>query len=171
MLNYHTQYGLANGIFITFDSQLSYRLLHSKHGQAVREKMLNQFPSSRYETATRENFILTCVYLIFTKSVSSYRGLVEELRNVEDRDVAVFKNTIMNYQQLIRKDIELLRQKYGTGITFAQVLKEFSEKNINFYTVHFFILFNPDVKKDDLRQSRVYGHVIRKLEFIMKFLN
>lgn len=170
MLSYNKQYDISNGIFLTYDNQLSYRLLHSKHGQAVRDKMKSQFPFNKYETFTKENFIMTCVYLVFTKSPSSYRGLVEELREVDEKAVFKFKDGIINYRQYIRKDAEHIRSNYGANVTAQDILREFTQKNINFYTVHFFLLFHPETNREELKKSRVFGHVIRKLDFIMKFL-
>ncbi len=170
MLSYHQQYGLANGIFITYDSQLDYRLLHSKHGEKVRDKTKPMFPYQKFERATKENFILACVFIMFFKTPTSYRGLIEELREVDMKEVFEFKNSILYYRDYIIKDVDYISKTYGANVTVQNLLQELSNKNIYFYTMHFFIIFHPEIDINVLRKSRVFGHILRKLNFIMKFL-
>lgn len=169
MLSYNQQYDISNGIFLTYDSQLEKRLLHSRHGEGVRSKMKNLFPYHKYETTTKENFVMTCVYIMFTKSPSSFRGMVSELREVEEKEVQDFKYKILNYNDYIGKDIEYLKNNYG-NCTYQQAFRAFVDKKINFFTLWFYILFNPDINRDTIRKSRSLAHILRKIEFIMKFL-
>ena len=170
MLHYSQQYGIANGIFITYDSQLDYRLLHSKHGEKVRDKMKMLFPHHKYETTTKENFIMTCLYVMFFKTPSSFRGLVEELREVDVKEVDKFKHSILFYREYIVKDVNYIKETYGANVDIGNLLKELSEQKINFYTMHFFVLFHPEIDINAVRKSRVFGHILRKLSFLMKFL-
>lgn len=170
MLNYRQQYDLANGIFITYDSQLQKRLLHSNHGETPREKLKTFFPWNKYETVTKENFIMTCIYIMFVKSPSSFRSMVTELREVNDKEVQDMKYKIMNYQDYIGKDIMFLKTTFGANVNYQQVFRSFLDGQIQFYTVWFFILFNPDINLETIRASRTLSHVLRKLEFVMLFL-
>jgi len=170
MLNYHQQYDISNGIFITYDQQLDYRLLHSRHGQNVREKMKNIFPYKKYESINKETFILTCIYIMFTKSPSSYRSMVGELREIDLKEITKFKSTILNYNDYIQKDIKYIISEYGGNVTYQNLVRDFLDKKIQFYTLWFFILFSPDIDINILKESRVFRHIYKKLTFIMLFL-
>ena len=169
MLSYHQQYGIANGIFITYDSQLDGRLLHSKHGEAVRDKAKPMFPHHKFETSTKENFILACVYIMYFNTPTSFRGLVENLREVDLKEVTLFKNSVLQYRENLVRDVDFIREAYGAGVTVQQLLNELSKRKNRFYTMHFFILFHPEIDIKVLKKSRVFGHIIRKLRFTMKF--
>ena len=170
MLSYHKQYDLSNGIFLTYDHQMDYRLLHSKHGQTVREKMKNTFPYHKYESIDKETFILSCIYIMFTKSPSSYRGLVSELRELNLKEVSTFKMTILNYNDYIQRDITYIISEYGGNATYQNIVRDFLDKKVQFYTLWFFILFNPDIDINELKKSRVFSHIHKKLTFIMLFV-
>lgn len=170
MLSFRQQYDISNGIFITYDRQLDKRLYHSNHKEGTRDKLKSLFPHHQYETTTKENFITTCIYVIFHNTPSSYRGLVTELREVNQKDVIEFKNRILNYNDYLGKDIKFLRDNYGGNLGYQQVFREFLDKKIQFYTVWFYIMFHPEINRDEIRKSRTLSHVLRKLEFIMLFL-
>ena len=166
MLSYNQQYDIANGIFITYDSQLDYRLMHSKHKGGTRENMKMMFPYQKWETRTKEVFVLACLYTIFTKTPSSFRSFVGELREIDLKDVSSFKHIILNYHDFISKDVSYLRETYGSSIDQHTILNEFMEGKIKFYTAWWYVKFN----EEDFKIGRVYAHVIRKLRFLMLFL-
>ncbi len=169
MLSYKQQYDIANGIFITYDSQLDKRLLHSRHGEKVRSNLKSMFPHNKYDTTTKENFVMTCVYIMYAKSPSSFRSMVTELHEVDVKDIYEFKHKIINYNDYLGKDIGFLKDTYGNA-TYQQVFRSLIDKKIEFYTAWFYVLFNPDINRDTIRKSRSLTHVLRKLEFLMKFL-
>ena len=166
MLSYNQQYDIANGIFLTYDSQLDYRLMHSKHKQGTRENMKMSFPYHKWEDKTKEIFVLACIYVIYTKTPSSYRAFVEELREVEMKSVASFKHIIMNNQDYIAKDVSYLKNTYGNTIDPQKVLAEFLDGKIQFYTAHWYLR----IFKDDWVPGRTFTHVMRKIRFVMLFL-
>lgn len=170
MLHYSQQYDISNGVFITFDQQLKQRMFKSNHKQATRDKLKTFFPHNKFDTMTKENFVMTCIYIMFTKTPSSYRGLVTELYEVTTEEVQDFKYRILNYDSYIGKDIRHMNETYGASITYQQVFREFLDGNYQFYSVWFFIMFNPKINRDEIRKSRALSHVLRKLEFIMLFL-
>ena len=170
MLPYNKQYDLANGIFLTFDQQLDYRLLHSRHGAGVRDKMKMSFPYHKYEAVTKETFLLSCVYIMFTKAPSSYRGLVNELRDLDLKEISKFKASIINYNDYIQKDIKYIIKEYGGNVNYQNLIRDFIDKKIQFYTLWFYLVFAPDVDIEILKESRVFSHVYRNLKFIMQFL-
>ena len=169
MLSYNQQYDIANGIFITYDSQLDKRLLHSRHGAGVRDKTKNSFPHNKYSTSTKENFVMTCIYIMYAKSPSSFRAMITELYEIDEKEVLDFKYKILNYNDYLGKDIRFLKENFGNA-TYQQVFRSLIDKKIEFYTAWFYILFNPDINRETIRKSRSLGHILRKLEFLMKFL-
>lgn len=166
MLSFNQQYDIANGIFITYDSQLDYRLLHSKHKSGTREKLKMSFPHQKWETRTKETFVLACVYIIFTKTPSSFRSMVNELREVDFKYIEAFKHKIINNQDYIGKDVGYLKNTYGSSIDPQKILKEYVGHNIEFYTAWWYIKFY----KEEWVPGRTFTHVMRKLRFIMLFL-
>ncbi len=170
MLNFNTQYDISNGLYITYDTHLDYRLLHSKHGKGVRDKIQNTFPYHKYEGRNRQTFILACLYIIFKKTPSSYRGMILELKELNLKEITTFKHDIMNYQDLMKVDIHYLIKNFGGVITGDQMLREYTSGNIKFYTLWFYYLINPNEDIEKLKASSVFSHIYRKLKFIMMFL-
>ncbi len=166
MLQFGQQYDIAQGIFVTYDSQLDYRLLHSNHKFNTKENSKSYFPYQKWEGKTKETFVLACVYIMFSKTPSSFRGMLAELRELELKEITMFKHIILNYQEFIGADVKFFREKYGSNITQQIVLKEFMDGNIKFYTAWFFRKYDND--QADL--GRTFGHVLRKLKFMMLFL-
>lgn len=166
MLSFNQQYDIANGIFLTYDSQLDYRLMHSKHKQGTRESMKMSFPYHKYEAVTKEIFVLACIYIMYTKTPSSYRAFIEELREVEIKDVGSFKHKIINYQDYMAKDVAYLKNVYGSSLDPQKVLTEFLDNKIQFYTAHWFI----KVYSQEWVPGRTFTHIMRKLKFVMLFL-
>ncbi|MCK5537937.1 MAG: hypothetical protein KAI79_14010 [Bacteroidales bacterium] len=170
MLNYDQQYNIANGLFLTYDQQMDKRLLHTSHGKAVRDKMEGMFPYRKYESRTRETFILACLYIIFTNTPSSYRALVTELKELDIKEIASFRFKINNYHDLMKADIIYLTKELGGTLNSNKMINEYISGNIQFYTLWFYFMFNPKEDIETLKSSRVFSHVYRKLKFIMMFL-
>ena len=166
MLSFNQQYDIANGIFITYDSQLDYRLLHSKHKQKTRESTKMFFPYQKWETRTKETFVLACIYVMYKKTPSSFRSFLGELREVDLKEVAKFKHIILNHQDFMAKDVAYLKETFGGGVEPQQVLKAYLDDKIQFYTAWWFI----KLKHEDWKPGRTFGHVLRKLKFVMLFL-
>jgi len=166
MLTYEKQYDVANGIFITYDSQLDYRLLHSKHKKGTRDKMKTMFPYQKWESRTKETFVLSCLYIMFHKTPSSFRSFVNELREVDLKEVSKFKHKILNYMDYISRDVKNLKEKYGGSISHQEILKEYVDGNIEFFTAYWFV----KLSNKDWKPGRTFAHIMRKLNFIMLFL-
>ena len=166
MLSYNQQYDIANGIFITYDSQLDYRLMHSKHKSGTRENVRMLFPYQKWETRTKEVFVLACLYVVFTKTPSSFRSFVSELREVSMKEISKFKHIILNNQDFLAKDASFLQKTYGSSVDPQKVLKEYVDGKIQFYTAWWFIKLN----HEDFVPGRTFSHILRKLKFIMLFL-
>jgi len=166
MLSFNQQYDLAHGIFITYDSQLNYRLLHSKHKHNTRERTKMFFPYQKWENRKKETFVLACVYIMYSKTPSSFRALLDELRELDLKEIARFKHLIMNYRDYISKDVSYLKETYGSSITPETVLQECVKNNIQFYTAHWFL----KLYKKEYSLNRVLKHVKRKIDFVMLFL-
>lgn len=170
MLQYNQQYDISNGLFLTYDRQMDHRLLHTSHGQGVRDKMKTSFPYQKFESRTRETFILACVYIMFKLTPSSYRAMVVELKEIEMKDISKFKHDIVHYKDFMQQDIKYLIKNYGGVITSQNVLNEYINGKIKFYTVWFYYKLNPAEDIEALQKSRVFSHIYRKLTFIMLFL-
>ena len=155
---------------MTFDQHLDHRLLHSRHGQGVRDKLQSSFPYRRFESKNKQTFILACLYIIFKKTPSSYRGMVLELKEIDMKEVSAFKHEIMHYNDLIKLDINYLIKNFGGVLTGDKMLREYLSNNIKFYTLWFYYLINPNEDIEKLKNSRVFSHVYRKLKYIMMFL-
>jgi hypothetical protein len=143
--------------------------MKSKHGNKVREKAKMNFPYHKFEQTTKENFVVICLYIMYKLTPTSYSQMISELREVDEKEAMKFKRDILNYRDYIIKDVNFISENYGSNITAEQLLKELSKDNIQFYTMYFYLLFHPEIDISKLKKSRVYGHVLRKLNFLMKF--
>jgi len=169
MLNYWTQYNISNGIFLCYDQKLKMRMLSSKHGESPREKMKNVFPYRKYEGTTKENFVLLSLFIMFTKTPSSFRGFVSEIANADMKEAMKFKQDILQYDNNIKRDVKYLQDKYMDELTVQKVFREFNAKKIKFYTAWFYLNFcGEDIEA--LSKSRIIGHTIRKLRFVMLYV-
>lgn len=169
MLNYWNQYSISNGIYLCYDQRLTRRTLSSKHGEVVREKMKNVFPYRKHESTTKENFVLLSLYVMFTKTPSSFRSYVSEIANADMKEAMKFKQDILQYDNNIKRDVKYLREKYMDDLNVQNVFNEFNSRKIKFYSAWFYLNFcGEDIEA--LSKSRVMGHVIRKLKFIMLYV-
>lgn len=169
MLNYGIQYDIANGVFLTFRNNLAKRTLKVSHGNIKRDKLKDLFPYSKYETFTRENFIGTCLYIMYKHYPSSIYKMLEYLVEVKQEDVIIFKNQIMQYKSYVNQDVIYLREKYGDP-TLNSVVKELKKGNIKFYTAWFFLKRTNTNIEEYINQNRINGAIVQKIKQLMLFI-
>ena len=140
MLSFNELYNISQGIFLAFKNNSKVRQLTVSHSEQVRTKFKYSFPS-RFETFTKENFVLTCLYINFKKSPSSFQKVLDILIDIDfNVDVLKFKDVILNYKHHLNSDINILREKYGNP-TKEEVFQEYLRHNIQFYTLWFYLKY------------------------------
>lgn len=166
MLSFDEQYNISQGIFLSFKNNAKKRQLSVNHSEKVRAKFKYLIPT-RFETYTKENFILTCLYISFTKSPSSYNSFLDILREIDfNKDTTKFKDIIINYKFYLNKDINLIRENYGSG-NISILFSEYSKNNIQFYTLFFYLKYtNTDL--DNL--STVQTIYINKIKVLLLYI-
>jgi len=170
MLNYYKQYSLAYGIFLTFDKNLKVRKLTSNHSIQVMDKMKSAFPYSKFEQWTKERFAITIIYLMYKKKPPSFKNLVQMLYDLDEDEVKKFKNEIINYEILLSKDIEYLVLKYNSKPSIDEMFFEYSNNNIKFYTLWFYLKkINADI--DKLLESRIKSIIIKRIQSLLLFIS
>jgi hypothetical protein len=103
---------------------------------------------------------------MFTKTPSSFRGLLTELREVDLKEISKFKHKILNYMDYISRDVNNLKEKFGSSLDPQTVLKEYMNGNIEFFTAYWYVKLH----NEEWNPGRTFTHVMRKLNFIMLFL-
>jgi len=124
-------------------------------------------PIHRYEEWSNKYFTLYSIYLIYKYSITNFGSYIERLKSDETKEFLKWKNDILIYKDYIKNDLSFLKNKYG--LLDERCINDYIEGKIKFYTLYC-ILRQKD-KLEDLKQSRVYGQVIKKIEFVMLFLN
>jgi hypothetical protein len=160
-------YQISHGMFLTYHNSLDYKLLHTNHKLKTIEKFESQFPVEKFKRKTKETFIVSCLYVIFTKAPSSFYKMVEELKNLDFDDVIEFKRKIMDYERYIKRDINLIKEK--GFVTKNDIINMYIKNEIMFYTVYFYLKFTNQF--ESLKNSRVHKLIYKKLKFIMLFLS
>lgn len=141
MLDFKTQYNLSKGIFLAFRNNSDRRMLSVKDTQKVAERFRFSF-GTRYETFTKTNFVILCLFVAFKKSPSSFESFIEQMNSLDfNTDVLAFKDMIMHYKLHLKRDTDLLKEKYGVP-SKQQLFQEYRKHNIQFYTLWFYLKYN-----------------------------
>jgi len=165
-MKYYNMYQISHGMFLTFQNSLDKRLLHTNHSKEKIEKFEKFFPVNKFKNKTKETFIVCCLYVLFVKSPSSFHKMIEELKNLDFSEVSDFKQKILNYEKYIKIDIKKIKEK--GFITKEEIINLYLKNEIKFYTLYFYLVFTNQF--EDLKKSRVYKLIYKKLKFIMLFL-
>jgi hypothetical protein len=161
-------YNISQGIFLVNKNQSKQRQLSVGHSEKVRERFKYAFPK-RYTNFTKENFILTCLYINFSKSPSSFDRFLEILKELDfNTSVLPFKNSIVNYKHFIGEDVNYLKSTYGKP-TIEQMFTEYSNHKIHFYTLWFYIRFQVE-NIDDYKYSNIQQIIINKVKIILLYI-
>jgi Fe2+ or Zn2+ uptake regulation protein len=170
-LSYFEMYNAAAGIYMTFSntSKNKKRLLTVKHTENKRQKMKSVFPVNKYKLWTKENFIIACLYVNFKKSPSSLYKAIEFLDEIEDSEVHKFKNEILYYKKYVKEDMDHVLITEGTGVSTDFMIKEYRNNNIQWYTLHFFLLAKNE-SLDDYLSSRVNAKLIRSIKNLLLYI-
>lgn len=170
MLSFNEQYNVLHGIFITFSTNSNKRILVSKHKSEVRDKAKVIYPYHRYETWTKENLVVLSLYIMLEKSPSSFMGMLQYLIDDEaNKKVKYFKDIIMNYKTYITDDVNKIYEMFGEKPTFDAMFKLYTDKEIKFYTLWWFLKYS-DTNIDDICNLRVKGTIIKRIKQMNLFL-
>jgi hypothetical protein len=169
MLNYELQYNVSQGIFLCFKNNLSTPLLHVNHSYEIKEKYSKILNYSKYLSYTQEEYILLCLYIMFTKNPSSINYFYEIINTIDTKENTAFKDVIMQYPKYIKQDIDYILETIGQP-TSQQMYDLYVKNKIQFYTLWWFLVYKDDLKF--LEQSKlreIHYRKIRSLLLYVKF--
>jgi hypothetical protein len=169
MINYTNQYDITNGIFLCFDKELKVRKLTANHSQQVRDKQKSSFPYQKFETWTKENFVIMVLYVMFNKKPPSFKSLLQMMREVDKKDITNFRAEIVNYSQIMSRDIEGLFSKFGGKISVEEAFNEYQQGRIKFYTLWFY-LQKSGANLEEIETSRIKGALLRRIKSLMLYV-
>ena len=176
MLSYSQQYDISQGIFLAFKNNLNTKQLNVNHSDKVRTKYRYMFPS-KFETYTKENFIIMCLYICFKKSPSSFEKLIDIMRNIDFvADVLKFKDSLINYRLYLNNDINYIREVYGAG-NVSILFNDYMKNKINFYTLWFYIKYSnyniefTNIQKIHINKIKVMLLYVTFSEQSLKYIN
>lgn len=139
MLDYKTQYNFANGIFNCFKTCSNYRMLSVNHSVDKMNTVKQYWPYYKYESFIKDNFVITCIYIMYKKAPSSINKMIDILNEIEFKpEVLNFKNDILSYKSLVTQDVDLIKSTYGKP-TVQQIHKLYKNKQIKFYTFYWYL--------------------------------
>ena len=172
MLSYNDQYNILAGIWTVFHNKNpKKRSLSVSHGKAKRDKMKNIFPYNQYENYTKENFIVSVLYIMFTKKSSSLIAAVKELKELNKKDAMKFKNEIIYYRKFLLEDIEKIKIEDGNNVSFEIIKDKYRKNEIKWFTFYFYIIVKGiDIKElENSRIDRFLYNNIKKLLLYVTF--
>jgi len=169
-ISYNEQYNLCAGIYFAFSNKnANKRILSVSHGKAKRDKIKLMFPYNHYETYTKENFIISCLYIMFIKKPSSLIASVQELKDLDEKKAMAFKNEIIHYRKFLKEDIERLKIEEGNNIPFSIIKDKYRKNEIKWFTFYFYIIVK-NVNIDNLESSRIDGFLYRNIKKLLLYV-
>lgn len=170
MLNFNTQYDVISGIYFCFSNKkANKRSLSVSHGKAKRDKMKKIFPYNHYEEYTKENFIVSSLYIMFTKKPSSLMAAVQELKDLNEKSAMKFKNEIIHYRKHLLDDIERLKIEEGTNISFSIIKEKYRKNEIKWFTFYFFTVVK-GIDTKELEKSRIDGFLYNNIKKLLLYV-
>lgn len=141
------------------------RLLSVGHSQEVLDKNKKFFPYSKYESYTKENFVLCCLYIMFYKSPSSINSMFSFLKDIDKDEVQAFKNNLLNYKQIIINDVELISQNNSID----KVFELYQKNKIQFYSLWWYLKYN-NIDIEKIEESRIRGRLLQKIKSLLLYV-
>ena len=172
-LGYNNMYNMTAGIFMTFHNKKSNKRSFSvKHSIKKMEQMEAIFPSTKYNLKTKENFILSNLYLNFKEGPSSLAGAIERLADLDDKKVLQFKNEIVNYRKFLKEDIDRINAE-ESKVDVEYMINEYRNSNIHWFTYYFFLEASSDPKAnlEELSKSRINKMLIQKIQKLLLYVS
>ena len=169
-MTYDEQYDIANGIFMMFEKSSQKKILGVRHNRKKRDEMKCMFPHKKYENRNRDVMILACLYVNFTKMPSSAIQSFEYLNELDMMDLQLFKDSLIQYRKYLKDDMEMLKNEYGTNVSFNEVTEKYRRNEIKWYTWYFYLVVsNYDLEK--LEKSRINGILYKKIRTMLVFVS
>jgi len=170
VLSYNEQYDILAGIWTVFHNKNpKKRVLSVSHGKAKRDKMKNIFPYNQYENYTKENFIVSVLYLVFTRKPPSLIAAVRDLKDLNERNAMKFKNEIIHYRKYLLDDIEKLKIEDGNNISFEVIKNKYRKNEIKWFTFYFYIIVK-GVDTEELQKSRIDGFLYNTIQKLLLYI-
>lgn len=171
MLNYYEQYHITNGIFYAFSTKAKKRILSTSHSEKKIESFKSRFPYHKYESFTKENFIVLNLYINFKQSPSSVEDVLRHLQDTNfNEEVLGFKKKITQYRELLSAHIEYLMSTYGKP-SIQEIFDAYRKKKIEFYTLWFYLYYLGYDLYSDIEELKVFSRVqVRELQKIKQLL-
>jgi len=171
MLSYKHQYQILAGIYYTFTNNSSTRSLSVSHSEEKIQKM-KMFYNSKYETTTKQDFILICLHYIYTNNVTSLHDMMTGIYSLDKerlKESEVWKDRIINYSLHLSRDIEFIKNTHGGLKDFQTIIQLYRHKKINWYTMYYYGVYT-DINLDAVAKSRRFGKLIRKTRTLILYI-
>ena len=165
MLSFSNQYNIAGGIYYSYQNKSNKKIFAVKHSEKTMERNKKFLNYHKFEQVTKQNFVLSCLYVILKNNPTSFIEFLKLLSEVDLKDVYNFKDDIKLYAKKIKDDVKYLKEN-NTTIDEKVVLQAFNNQKIQFYTAYFYLYFRYGMEKiEELSKSRLYGRIVNKLRF------
>ena len=128
MISFNEQYDIFAGVLYAFKSKTDKRTLHVSHKAKKREEVQKFFPYNKFKEYTKEEFIISTLYINFTWSPSSLESALEKLETLDRKEVLKFKNTIIHYRKFMQEDVQYLKD--NTDISLKAIIDSYRENKI-----------------------------------------
>jgi hypothetical protein len=166
-------YNITAGIFSCFSAKKSdKRVLTVNHSREKRDKMEMLFPVNKYNSSTKENFVLFNLYINFKEGPSSLMSSIEKLRDLDIKKALAFKNEIINYRKFLKEDIDRINIEESV-VDVNYMINEYRNNKIHWFTLYFYLESSNEkgASMEELSKSRINGMLIRKIEHLLLYVS
>lgn len=171
MLSYKNQYQVLAGIYYAFSNNSDTRVLNVSHSPQKIEKM-RIFSNTKYESSTKQDFIITCLWYIYNNSVTSLHDMMTGIYSLDKeqlKESEAWKNRIINYSMHISRDIDLINSRHGGLTDYQTIIQMYRHKEINWYTMYYYGLYT-GIDMENVRKSRRFGKLIKKTDVLILYI-
>ena len=173
MLQYNEQYHLLSGIYFTFSNNLKEKSLHVGHSQQKIDKMKMFLSYKKYETTSKQNFIIINLYTMLLNNITSQHQLMETISNYTDqelKDIYSWKHKIQNFRLHLSKDITHINEKCGGRTDYQSIIQMFRRKEIMFYTCWYYGVYT-GINMNEVLKSRRFGKIMKKIQCLLLYIS
>lgn len=159
-------YSMASRIFYTFDNNdgkiSNFVPKRGKHIDYIIESIPSRLYSLDKTTAS-----IACFYVNFRYSPSSHSRMFEKLKEIENKEIAKFKEYLQHSLRTYKSEFKEINSKLFK-MDASEAINAYKRKEINFITLYYFIKKNKLEK--EIRSSSIYSIIFSKIEPLILFL-
>lgn len=173
MLNYNIQYDISQAIFFVFKNNSEQAMLKVYHSENARNNCKKIFFYNKFLSWNRGNFILACLYIVFTKNPSSITSFYEKLNEIDITNIEYieFEDSIKNNGKHIKNNVDYILSTIGGNPDIDDMFKMYTKHEIKFYVLWWYIVYSKTLDMDTIcKASRIKEINLKKIKNMLLYI-